>query len=35
MNKYSRSNMKNLQQKFQTPLSQKQETISGFFIAFL
>ena len=27
--------MKNLQQQFQTPLSQKQKTFSGFFIAFL
>ena len=26
--------MQNLQQEFQTPLSQKQETFSGFFIAF-
>ena len=33
--KYSRSNMQNLQQQFQTPLSQKQKTFSGFFIAFL
>ena len=33
--KYSGSNMKNLQQQFQTPLSQKQKTFSGFFIAFL
>ena len=33
--KYYRSNMLNLQQQFQTPLSQKQKTISGFFIAFL
>ena len=33
--KYSGSNMRNLQQKFQTPLSQKQKTFSGFFIAFL
>ena len=27
--------MKNLRQKFQTPLSQKQKTFSGFFIDFL
>ena len=27
--------MKNLPQQFQTPLSQKQKTFSGFFIAFL
>ena len=27
--------MKKLQQQFQTPLSQKQKTFSGFFIAFL
>ena len=33
--KYSGSNMLNLQQQFQTPLSQKQKTFSGFFIAFL
>ena len=33
--KYSGSNMQNLQQHFQTPLSQKQKTFSGFFIAFL
>ena len=33
--KYSGSNMQNLQQQFQTPLSQKQKTFSGFFIAFL
>ena len=33
--KYSGTNMKNLQQQFQTPLSQKQKTFSGFFIAFL
>ena len=26
--------MQNLQQQFQTPLSQKQKTFSGFFIAF-
>ena len=33
--KYSGSNMHNLRQKFQTPLSQKQKTFSQFFIAFL
>ena len=33
--KYSGSNMQNLQTQFQTPLSQKQKTFSGFFIAFL
>ena len=33
--KYSGSNMQNLQQQFQTPLSQKQKTFSRFFIAFL
>ena len=33
--KYSCSNMKNLQQQFQTPSSQEQKTFSGFFIAFL
>ena len=33
--KYSGSNMQNLRQEFQTPLSQKQKTFSGFFIAFL
>ena len=27
--------MQNLQQQFQTPLSQKQKTFSGFFILFL
>ena len=32
--KYSGINMKNLQQQFQTPLSQKQKTFSQFFIAF-
>ena len=32
---YSRSNMQNLQQQFQTPLSQKQKTFSGLFIGFL
>ena len=33
--KYSGSNMQNLQQQFQTILSQKQKTFSGFSIAFL
>ena len=33
--KYSRTNMKNLRQHFQTPLSPKQKTFSEFFIAFL
>ena len=33
--KYSGSNMQNLPQQFQTPLSQKQKTFSWFFIAFL
>ena len=33
--KYSSSNMKNLPQQFQTPLSQKQKTFCWFFIAFL
>ena len=33
--KYSASNMRNLPEQFQTPLSQKQKTVSGFFIAFL
>ena len=33
--KYSGSNMQNLRQQFQTPLSEKQKTFSGFFIAFL
>ena len=33
--KYSSSNMKNLRQQFQTPLSHKQKTFSEFFIAFL
>ena len=32
---YSGTNMKNLPQQFQTPLSQKQRTFSVFFIAFL
>ena len=33
--KYSGSNMQNLPQQFQTQLSLKQKTFSGFFIAFL
>ena len=33
--KYSGSNIQNLPQQFQTPLSQKQKTFSGIFIAFL
>ena len=33
--KYSGSNMQNFPQQFQTPLSQKQKTFSGVFIAFL
>ena len=33
--KYSSTNMKNLPQQFQMPLSPKQKTFSGFFIAFL
>ena len=33
--KYSGSNMQNLPQQFQTPLSQKQKIFSGFFIAFM
>ena len=33
--KYSGSNMQNLRQQFETPLSQKQKTFSWFFIAFL
>ena len=33
--KYSGSNMQNLRQQFQMPLSHKQKTFSGFFIAFL
>ena len=32
---YSGSNMQNLLQQVQTPLSQKQKTLSWFFIAFL
>ena len=33
--KYSDSNMQNLRQQFQTPLSRKQKTFSRFFFAFL
>ena len=33
--KYSGSNMQNFLEQFQTSLSQKQKTLSGFFIAFL
>ena len=33
--KYSGINMKNLQQQFRRPLSHKQKTFSGFFIAYL
>ena len=33
--KYSRRNMLNFTQQFEAPLSQKKETSSGFFIAFL
>ena len=33
--KYSASNMRNLPQKFQTPASQKQNTFSGLFNAFM
>ena len=33
--KYSGTNMKNLPQQFQTPLSPKQKIFSEFFIAFL
>ena len=32
---YSGSNMQNFLEQFQTPLSQKQNTFSGFFITFL
>ena len=32
--KYSGSNIRNLQQQFETPLYQKQKTFSSFFIAF-
>ena len=33
--KYSGSNMQNLPQQFQTPLSHKQKTFFGFFIALM
>ena len=33
--KYSRRNMLNFTQQLEAPLSQKQKTFSGFFIAFL
>ena len=33
--KYSGTDTESLPQQFQTPLSQKQKTFSGFFIAFL
>ena len=33
--KYSRRNILNFMQQFEAPLSQKQNTFSGFFIAFL
>ena len=33
-NKYSRCNMHNFAQQVQTPLSQKEKTFCGFFIAF-
>ena len=33
--KYSRCNVHNFEQQAQTPLSQKEKTISGFFFAFL
>ena len=33
--KYSGSNMENLRQQFQKPLSQKRKIFSGFFFAFL
>ena len=33
--KYSRCNMQNLPQQFQTPLSSKQKSFSEFFIAFV
>ena len=33
--KYSRRNMLNFTQQFESPLSQKQKTFSGFSIAFL
>ena len=33
--KYSRCNVHNFEQQAQTPLSQKEKTLSGFFIAYL
>ena len=33
--KYSRRNMLNFTQEFEAPVSQKQDTFSGFFLAFL
>ena len=33
--KYSDSNLQHFPQQFQTPLSQKQKTLFGFFIAFM
>ena len=33
--KYSDSKLRNFPQQFQTPLSQKQKALSGFFIAFM
>ena len=33
--KYCGSNMQNIPQQFETPLSQKQKIFSGFFIAFV
>ena len=33
--KYSRRNMLNFTQQFEAPVSQKQDTFSGFFVAFL
>ena len=33
--KYSHRNMLNFTQQFRSPLSQKQKTFSGFFVAFL
>ena len=35
VDKYSGSNMQNLTQQFETPLSQKQKIFSWFFVAFL
>ena len=33
--KYSRRNMLNFTQQFEAPVSQKQDTFSGYFLAFL